>query len=55
VWIEGAHPLQFETGDFDVQIIVDSNVLIWTEGAVTYRLEGQLSLDEAIQLAESLP
>jgi hypothetical protein len=55
VWIEGAHPLQFETGDFDVQIIVDSNVLIWTEGAVTYRLEGQLPLDEAIQLAESLP
>jgi len=55
IWLEGAHPLQFETGDYDMQIIVDSNVLIWTEGEVTYRLEGQLTLDEAVQLAESLP
>ena len=55
VWIEGAHPLQLRTGDFDMQLIVDSNVLIWSEGDVTYRLEGQLTQDDAIQLAESLP
>lgn len=55
VWLEGAHPLQLRTGDFDRQLSIDSNVLIWTEGSITYRLEGQLTLDEAIQLAESLP
>jgi hypothetical protein len=53
VWIEGSHPLQFETGNFDRHIIVDSNVLIWTEGTVTYRLEGQLTQETAVYLAES--
>jgi hypothetical protein len=55
VWIEGPHPLQFRTGDFDMQLTIPSNVLIWTEGTITYRLEGQLTLDEAVHLAESLP
>ena len=55
VWLEGTHPLQLRTGDFDRQLTIDSNVLIWTEGSITYRLEGQLTLAEAVQLAESLP
>jgi hypothetical protein len=30
------------------------NTLIWSDGDVTYRLESQLGMDEAIRLAESL-
>jgi len=55
VWIEGPHPLQFSTGDFDMQLTVDSNVLIWTEGTITYRLEGEVDRETAVSLAESLP
>jgi hypothetical protein len=55
VWIEGPHPLQLETGSFNTQLTIENNVLIWTEGTVTYRLEGQLTQDEAVKLAESLP
>jgi hypothetical protein len=29
-------------------------VLIWAEDEITYRLESNLSLEEAIQVAESL-
>ncbi|MBE2222157.1 MAG: hypothetical protein IAF02_11480, partial [Anaerolineae bacterium] len=48
VWLEGTHPLRLKTGEADMQITIDSNVLIWTEGTITYRLEGQLSLAEAV-------
>jgi hypothetical protein len=30
------------------------NVLVWEDGGVTYRLEGDFSKDEAVELAESL-
>jgi hypothetical protein len=33
---------------------VDGHVLIWTEGAITYRLETALPESEAIRIAESL-
>jgi hypothetical protein len=31
-----------------------SNVLIWTAGDMTYRFEGDIELDEAISITESL-
>ena len=52
VWIEGPHPLRLKTGESDMQINIDSNVLIWTEGTITYRLEGQFNRETAVQLAE---
>ena len=34
--------------------IIDGHVLIWAEGNMTYRLETNQSLEEAIKTAESL-
>jgi hypothetical protein len=34
--------------------MVNANVLLWTEGDITYRLESSLPLDEARRVAESL-
>ena len=54
IWIVGDHFLELVSGDPDLTIFVDSNVLIWTEDEVTFRLESTLTLDEAIELAETL-
>jgi hypothetical protein len=35
--------------------VVDANTLIWRTPAAFYRLETQLSLDEALRIAETLP
>lgn len=51
-WVEGAHPLSFDGGDN--WTIVPGDVLIWSEGTFTYRMESTLSLEETIRLAESL-
>jgi hypothetical protein len=34
---------------------VNGDVLIWTDGTLTYRLESGLSLDEALKIAQSIP
>lgn len=55
IWAQGEHLLILENGQFgNVQFVVRGNVLIWTEGQVTYRLESDLPLEEALQVAESL-
>jgi len=54
-WLTGDHILAFydgRGGDFIRQI--NSNVLIWEEDGITYRLETDASLEEAIRIAESL-
>jgi len=56
IWAEGPYVLQFRRGnrvDYD-SAVGRGRVLIWTEGAITYRLETDLSLAEAVQIAESL-
>ena len=53
-WIEGAHLLQIPDGNGNVETRLVGNVLIWTEGRLTYRLEGAPSLVEAVRIAESL-
>lgn len=53
-WIEAPHELHVITGEGSETYRVDGNVLIWTAGAVTYRLETSLELPEALALAESL-
>lgn len=54
VWTEGPYPLFLHNGDIEVLRLIEGHVLIWAEGDVTYRLETNLNLDEAIKIAESL-
>ncbi len=57
-WVTGPRSLQ----TYDTQLgpiegfgrVVDGNVLIWAEGDLTYRLETDRPLAEAIRIAESL-
>jgi hypothetical protein len=53
-WLEGPHSLQLLGNRESNQLLIDSNVLIWTAGDITYRLEGDLEPDEARRIAESL-
>jgi hypothetical protein len=54
VWAVGPYPLRFSDGNLDFVRMIDGRVLIWTQGELTYRLETDLSLEEAIRIAESL-
>jgi hypothetical protein len=57
VWTEGPYLLQFLRGGqvtYDAQRLVEGHTLVWTQGDVTYRLESDLSLDEAVRIAASL-
>ena len=57
VWTEGEHLLHLQTGPqkYDlVQLFVEGNVLIWEQDGVTYRLEGEFDLQEAVRIAESI-
>lgn len=53
-WTIGPYPIRYSNGNIDFIRMVDGRVLIWTEGEMTYRLETDLSLEEAIRIAESL-
>lgn len=54
IWTIGPYPLKLSTGDITYTRLIDGHVLIWEEGTITYRLETQLPLEEAIRIAESL-
>ena len=54
IWAMGPYPLRLSNGDLDFTRLIDGNVLIWSEGVITYRLETNQSLEEAIKIAESL-
>ena len=54
IWAVGPYPLRFSNGDLDFTRIVDGNVLIWANDTLTYRLETDMSLEEALKVAESL-
>ena len=57
-WVRGPHTLVFVNPDrsteFQEHMLVEGNVLLWQENAVTYRLETDLSKEEAVKIAESL-
>ncbi len=56
-WTEGPHLLQFlRDGQviYDARRLVEGHILVWTQGDITYRLETDLSLNEATRIAESL-
>ena len=54
VWAVGPYPLLLQDGDLKITRLVNGHVLIWEDGSVTYRLETDLSMDEAVRIAESL-
>ena len=55
--MEGNHLLFMDTlqGGSQVQLSVSGNVLAWEREGLTYRLEGDLSMEAARRIAESLP
>jgi hypothetical protein len=54
IWAVGPYPVRFSNGDLDFVRLVDGHVLIWTDGDITYRLETEMDLEEAIKVAESV-
>lgn len=56
-WTTGPYLLLFQR-DYGAEPnsgrLVEGHVLIWAEGEITYRLETDLPLDEAVRIAESL-
>ena len=54
IWAVGPYPLRLLNGDLDFTRLIDGNVLIWADGDLTYRLETNQTLEEAIKIAESL-
>lgn len=56
IWIEGPHQIQLVNPERVSPVMIASNVLIWEEGDMnmTYRLEGNMELQEAKAIAESL-
>jgi hypothetical protein len=53
-WIDAPHQLVVITDDGPRSFAVRGNVLIWSDGAVTFRMETSLPLREAVALAESV-
>ena len=55
IWAEGPYPLKIQ-GSSEVEFtrLINGHVLIWADGAITYRLETDLSMEEALKIAESL-
>ena len=53
-WGEGPYPLRLYNGDLEFKRLIEGRVLIWAEGDLTFRLETDLSLEEAVKTAESL-
>jgi hypothetical protein len=54
VWVEGPYLVRLTSGSIEFRRTVEGNTLIWEEQGITYRLETDLSLEEAIKIAESL-
>jgi len=53
IWTDGPHFFIID-GFYGNGRLVESPVLIWTVGGLTYRLEADLSKDEMIRIAESI-
>jgi hypothetical protein len=58
LWMQGPHMLEYKRTDngltqMDVRRLVEGHVLIWEDNHITYRMECDLSLEEAVQVAES--
>ena len=54
MWAVGPYPLRMRNGDIQFERLIEGHVLIWADGEVTYRLETDLPLEDALKVAESL-
>jgi hypothetical protein len=54
IWAVGPYPLRLRNQDMQYLRLIEGRVLIWTDKDITYRLETDLSLEEAVKIAESL-
>jgi hypothetical protein len=54
LWTEGPHLFVFGSGDIGPRELVRGHTLIWQQGDITYRLETDQGLPEAIRIAQSL-
>ena len=56
-WVDMPHMLVYEHEGIirrQSSFLIQGNVLIWAEGNVTYRLESNLTMEQAVAIAESL-
>ncbi len=53
-WGGGPYPLRLYNGNLEFTRLIEGHVLIWAVDDVTYRLETDSTLQEAIKVAESL-
>ena len=54
IWAVGPYPMIMSDGRLRVERLINGHVLIWADRNLTYRLETDLPLEEAIKIAESL-
>jgi len=54
LWTIGPYPLRLYNGELEFRRLITGHVLVWEEGDITYRIETDLSLGEAVKVAESL-
>ncbi len=54
IWAVGPYPLRLRNNDIQYMRLIEGHVLIWKDHGLTYRLETDLSLEEAVRIAESL-
>ena len=54
IWTEGPYLMELKSGVWDIRRLIEGHVLIWVNENVTYRVETDLPLEEAINIAESL-
>lgn len=54
IWLAGPHRLRLLDSWQQSELLIDSNVLIWAKDEATYRLEGELSEAEMIEIAASV-
>jgi hypothetical protein len=57
VWTTGPYLLLYRVGnrpEMDFGTLVEGHVLVWESDGLTYRMETDLSMEEAVKIAESL-
>ena len=54
VWTTGPYPLIMNKEEIQFTRLITGHVLIWGNLDVTYRLETDVSMEEAVKIAESL-
>lgn len=54
IWASGPYLVEIQDGDLAERRLIEGNVLIWSVGELTYRLETGASLPQAVSIAEEL-